>query len=349
MMPIAARPWPLAHGRWPSIEEVWLLMILSFHPIFEGDRNIICAGRDPGADDLAAISEARVAILPQGCRASLYKMARDHCAHVFPNYDAKFRYPGKIGQIHLFRETGVPHPKTETYHSVKDFSPSSRATSHASRITYHESRLTPHASRLTHHISRLTPHASRLTPHASRITHHASRLTSHASRITFPFVFKFDWGGEGENVFLISSARELEEVLGKAISFEKTGQSGFLIQEYVPSQNRTLRVVIIGDERLSYWRVQPDKAEFCANLAKGAVTDADADPDLQAEARASAKAFCNRTGINLAGFDFLFSNDEVRRPLFLEINYFFGRTGLGGSEKFYELLNRAIGKWIDGR
>ena len=46
-------------------------MIVSFHPLFEADKNIICAGREPGADDLAAIKAAEAVILPQGCRQSL--------------------------------------------------------------------------------------------------------------------------------------------------------------------------------------------------------------------------------------------------------------------------------------
>ena len=36
-----------------------------------------------------------------------------------------------------------------------------------------------------------------------------------------------------------------------------------------------------------------------------------------------------------------------KKPLFLEINYFFGRSGLGGSEKYYEILTEQIQKWID--
>jgi ribosomal protein S6--L-glutamate ligase len=60
------------------------------------------------------------------------------------------------------------------------------------------------------------------------------------------------------------------------------------------------------------------------------------------------KAFCSRTGINLAGFDLLFSSrGKSRLPLFLEINYYFGRRGLGGSERFYEILIAEIEKWID--
>jgi len=319
-------------------------MILSFHPIFEGDKNILCAGREPGADDLAAVRAADAVILPQGCKASLYTMARENCANVFPNYDARFEYPGKIGQTRLFRKLNAPHPKTEIY-----------------------------------------------TSHSSLLTSHFSLLISHFS---LPFVFKFDWGGEGDNVFLIRSSEEFETVLQKAAVFESTGQSGFLIQEYIPfqnrelrenvervlnpfyreqkyipsknrdlrenvervsnpfyreqeyipSQNRDLRVAVIGQKMISYWRVQKDTEKFCSNLSKGAVIDRDSDPDLQAKGIDAVRAFCEKTGINLAGFDLLFSHDE---PLFIEINYFFGRQGLGGSERFYDILTQEIGKWIN--
>ena len=86
-------------------------MILSFHPIYLGDQNRLCAGRDPDAADVAAIRQAAAVILPQACRRSLYEAARQHCPRVFPNYAARFAYPGKAGQVRLFQETGVPHPR----------------------------------------------------------------------------------------------------------------------------------------------------------------------------------------------------------------------------------------------
>jgi ribosomal protein S6--L-glutamate ligase len=36
------------------------------------------------------------------------------------------------------------------------------------------------------------------------------------------------------------------------------------------------------------------------------------------------------------------------QPLFLEINYFFGRAGLGGSERFYDMLQTEIDNWLAG-
>ncbi len=85
-------------------------MIVSFHPLFEGDKNIICAGRQPDRKDLAAIRAADAVILSQGCYRSLYEMARENCRHVFPNYDARFEFPGKINQIKLFRRAKVAYP-----------------------------------------------------------------------------------------------------------------------------------------------------------------------------------------------------------------------------------------------
>ena len=274
-------------------------MILSFHPCFEADKNLLCAGREPNVDDLAAIKAADAVILPQGCYQSLYEMAHNNCGHVFPNFDSRFKYAGKIGQARLFREKNVPHPRTETHLNLDAF---------ARHYGYFPAK----------------------------------------PAFSFPFVFKFDWGGEGHQVYLVKSAPEFENILQIAGNFEDSGHKGFIIQEYIPSNNRSLRVVVIGQTVISYWRVQSNNQSFCTNLAKGAVIDTDADPDLQEMAVKSVKTFCSRTGINLAGFDLLFSSGaKVKTPLFLEINYFFGRQGLGGSEKFYDILIKEIMKWIE--
>ena len=251
-------------------------MILSFHPCFEADKNLLCAGREPDADDLAAIKAANAVILPQGCYRSLYEIAHNNCRYVFPNFDVRFKYAGKIGQARLFQQKNVPYPRTETHLNVDAF-----------------------------------------------VGHYGGFSAQPA--FDFPFVLKFDWGGEGYQVYLIHSA-----------------------SEFISSNIRSLRVVVIGQTVISYWRVQSNNQSFYSNLAKGAVIDTDADPDLQEMAVKSVKAFCSRTGINLAGFDLLFSSQRKNRtPLFLEINYYFGRRGLGGSERFYEILTTEITKWID--
>ena len=87
-------------------------MILSYHPCYEADRNRLCAGREPDEKDLSAIRDADAVVLPQGCREALYHMARQNSPHVFPDYDARFQYPGKTGQAKLFQALDVPHPRT---------------------------------------------------------------------------------------------------------------------------------------------------------------------------------------------------------------------------------------------
>jgi ribosomal protein S6--L-glutamate ligase len=273
-------------------------MIVSFHPLFEADKNIICAGREPNAGDLTAIKAARAVILPQGCRRSLYEMARKNCDHVFPNYKARFDFPGKIGQIRLFRETNTSHPQTELYPSVADFS-----RSHGKDPVE--------------------------IPFA------------------LPYVFKFDWGGEGETVYLIKTPPDLKEILDKAARFEHSGQKGFLLQQYVPAAGKTLRVIIIGETMISYWRIQTNSDEFMSSVSRGAHIDPTSQPELQNDARALVYDFCRKTGINLAGFDIIFSSEgQTMQPLLLEINYFFGRKGLGGSQAYYKILKREIHNWL---
>lgn len=274
-------------------------MILSYHPCFEADKNRLCAGREPGAGDLAAIREADAVILPQGCCESLYRMARSNCKHVFPNFDAKFYYKGKIGQIQLFQKINAAHPKTETYPNMDAF-----------YMQYGDFPEKP--------------------------------------ILDYPFVFKFDWGGDGDHVYLIQSVENFLKMLQTANKYENSGQKGFIIQEYIPANNRSLRVVVIGRTIVSYWRIQRDTGHFLSSVAKGAVIDYDTDQDLQKKAIKSVKDLCRQTRINLAGFDILFSSrTKIKTPLFLELNYFFGRRGLGGSEKFYDILTKEIMKWIE--
>jgi len=276
-------------------------MIVSFHPLFEADKNIICAGRQPNQEDLAAIRAADAVILSQGCCQALYEMARENCPHVFPNYDARFKYPGKINQIKLFRKVKVAHPASEIFSTVASF-----------QKQYHK------------------------------------ELTKLSFK--FPLVFKLDWGGEGETVYLISSADDLQKTLKQAAEYEKSGQAGFILQKYIPSKGRTLRVVILGQRVISYWRIQENNDGFYSNLSKGAVIDSEAEPGLQQKAVALIKYLCQKSGIDLAGFDVIFSSEnDDPDPILLEINYFFGRKGLGGSENYYQILLAEIRNWLTRR
>ena len=274
-------------------------MVLSFHPNIVARRNILCAGRLPNDEDRSAICQACAVIVPQGCSETLYRMCRKNCSHIFPNYDARFDFPGKLGQARLFQKAGAPFPRTYPFETVS---------------LYHEYLGT----------------------------------NAHGGPLGFPSVFKSDWGGEGDEVFLLKTPKALEEALARARRLEESGQKGFSLQEYVPCGGRSLRVVVIGEEFLSYWRVQPDPSQFVTSLKVGAIIDHEADPRLQEAGVAAVSDFCAKTGINLAGFDLLFSqNEKEARPFFLEINYFFGRRGLGGSLRYYDLVDRAVGAWLN--
>ena len=269
-------------------------MILSFHPCIEGDQNIICAGREAGNNDLAAIQKAAAVILPQGCRPALYHMARQNCPLVFPNYDARFAYPGKNGQINLFNTHEAPIPKTRCFASLADYA-----------------------------------------IHPNPI-----------DGFMFPFVFKFDWGGDGDYVLLLEDPGDLSTAIDRARRYEKSGQFGFLIQRLVPAGNRSLRVVVINQKYISYWRVA-DTDGFYSNLSKGSSIDRYSDPQLQAAGVEQTKILCRRTGIDLAGVDLLFDHTQSEPvPYFIEINFFFGRKGLGGSQAYYDLLETEISNWL---
>jgi len=274
-------------------------MILSFHPLYEGNQHRLCAGRDPDTEDRAAMRRAAAVILPQGCRESLYRAAKRCCGQVFPNYDARFAYPGKIGQSRLFQQAEVPHPRSFCYPDTKAY---------------------------------FREHPAGGSPAG------------------LPAVVKLDWGGEGQGVFPINRDADLAAVLKRLQTYETTGQSGFIIQEWIPTDARSLRVVVTGRAFFSYWRVMPDDHSSVANLACGGAIDRSSDAHLMTAAEKATAAFCHKTGINLAGFDFLFCTDparaDPRTPLFLEINYFFGRRGLCGSEAYYQRLFQAIEDWL---
>ena len=273
-------------------------MILSYHPCYEADRNMLCAGREPDEKDLSAIRAADAVVLPQGCREALYRMARQNCPHVFPDYDARFHYPGKTGQTKLFQALDAPHPRTWVFDDLKQFQNCGEVVANAG----------------------------------------------------FPIVFKLDWGGEGDTVFLIRSNNDLALAMSTASAYEQSGQRGFIIQTAVLGSKRTLRVAVIGKTRVAYWRIQDNPSIFGTSLAKGARIDTEADPNLRRKAMALTRSFCQQTRINLAGFDFIFdesgSAKKAPQPLFLEINYFFGRTGLGGSARFYTMLQAEINNWL---
>jgi len=263
-------------------------VVLSLHPVIQGDENRIIAGRDPGDDDIAAMKRAEAVIVSQGVTEEVYKIAVARCRHVFPNYDARFAYPGKDGQARLFTDINIPHPQTVTF-----------------------------------------DHMGALSESKPR------------GRLSYPFVIKHTEGGEGRSVFLVDSRESLSRLaLGLGDAY-----GPIVAQEYVPTGGRDLRVVTMFDRMYAYWRVQRRTGEFRTNLSAGAEADWTSDPDLMARGKELAELFSRRSGANLVAMDVLFPLNRAN-PLALEVNYFFGRQGFGGSAEFYNLLKQAVQRWL---
>lgn len=245
----------------------------------------------PGKDDLKAMDRADAVILPQGCRKELYLQARERCRHVFPDYEVRFRYPGKTGQARLFNELLATCPEQMVLEGTPDH--------FLDRIPY-----------------------------------------------PYPFVLKGAWGGEGNSVILISNSGEFAVNRDRIGSWLENG--GCLVQQYIPAGGRSLRVVVVGERFYPYWRINL-RGGFYSNLSRGAVICSNSWKRLQSKAIEELHPFCRTTGINLAGFDFLFSAEEKDpRPLFLEINYCFRTRGLGGPDFFLRLLEKGVREWLAG-
>lgn len=268
--------------------------VLSMHPVIDGDvfywdRTVL------DQPFFHEIRSAAAIILPQTVARELYCLCTKMCPAVFPNYDLRFQWEGKMGDVMAFWAYDLKHPRTMAFPKVETL------------LGEH-----PH---MGHKVPELFP---------------------------YPFVLKGTHGGEGRRVWLIENREEFDVKLQKLLHLELQGSSGFVIQEFVEGLDRDLRVVIIGDRIYSYWRTAP---VFRHNIAQGGEIDAESDPELQAVGRQKVRQFCRRAGINLAAFDLVFPSGE-REPLFLEINYTFGRRGLGGSEIFYTLLQKAVDRWL---
>ena len=163
----------------------------------------------------------------------------------------------------------------------------------------------------------------------------------------FPFLVKGNYGGEGRMVYRIHSEQEMQNILNQLKAMESSGTRGFIAQQWIDHGGRDVRVVVLHDRLISYWRVQKDPQQFLTNLSAGGTIDLCSDHHLLEKCEDIVHHFCKQTGINLAGIDLMFDkNDESQKPLFLEINYWFGRKFFGSSEVYYAELKRAVKRWL---
>ncbi|MBW2217674.1 MAG: hypothetical protein JRF34_10870 [Deltaproteobacteria bacterium] len=272
-------------------------MILSFHPCFDADFNVVLGSRRLNGEDFDLIEQAEAVIMPQGRPQDIYEACSRADLRLFPNYDVRFRYPGKIGQSLLFEDLGLSHPETLRWSTVEEF-----------KEAYSGNETFPHA---------------------------------------LPFLIKDDKSHEADGVFFVEDKGVLNEALNFLSRRERSGLPGFVTQAYIPSEGNVLRAVIIGKKIITYWKRPKESGQIITTISRGALVDREWRPDLQEKGNTAARVLAGKTGIDLAAVDFVFAMAEIEpEPLFLEINYYFGRRGLGGSENYYQLLYEAVRAWL---
>jgi ribosomal protein S6--L-glutamate ligase len=272
-------------------------MILSFHPCFDADSNIILGSRRLNGEDLDLIGQAEAVIMPQGRPQDIYEACSRVDLRLFPNYDVRFRYPGKIGQSLLFEDLGLSHPETLRWSTVEEFKEACPG--------------------------------------------------NEAFPLALPFLIKDDKSHEAEGVFFVEDGSALSTALNFLAQRGRSGLPGFVTQAYIPSDGNVLRAVIIGKKIITYWKRPKEPGQVITTISRGARVDHEWRPDLQEKGTAATRVLAGKTGIDLAAVDFIFAVAETEpEPLFLEINYYFGRRGLGGSENYYQLLYEAVRAWL---
>jgi ribosomal protein S6--L-glutamate ligase len=162
-----------------------------------------------------------------------------------------------------------------------------------------------------------------------------------------PFLIKDDRTHEAECVHLVKDRHSLSEAYSSLELRERSGTSGFITQDYVPTDGNVLRVVIIGKTMITYWKRPGRPGQVITTISRGAIIDHHWRPELQAKAEAQARFLSKKTRINVAAIDLVFDlSDKRPDALFLEINYYFGRRGLGGTENYYRLFYQAVQDWL---
>ncbi len=189
----------------------------------------------------------------------------------------------------------------------------------------------------------ITEQPSRRLPFLSKKTYPGPELFPH----NLPFLIKDDKSHEAEGVYFVEDRSSLSEALDYLTLRERSGMPGFVTQEFVPSGGNVLRAVIIGKRVITYWKRPNKPGQVITTISRDAIIDSEWKPDLQEKGKEQAHVLTEKTGINLAAVDFVFPLSLKRpAPSFLEINYYFGRRGLGGTENYYRLLYQAVQDWL---
>ncbi|MBI4798616.1 MAG: hypothetical protein HY794_07770 [Desulfarculus sp.] len=167
-----------------------------------------------------------------------------------------------------------------------------------------------------------------------------------AAGIEAPLVAKGAGGGQGRNVFLVNTPQELPGLAGHLETHCFQGPSGLVLQERVAIPGRDARVVVVGNEVDSFWRLAPNKEAFFTSLSQGGIIDRSRWPEQMAQAVALVRRLQGLAGLDMAGVDVLVPENSP--PLLLEINFYFGRNAHGGTAGLRRVHLRAARQWLAG-
>ncbi len=152
----------------------------------------------------------------------------------------------------------------------------------------------------------------------------------------YPFVMKGDSGGGGVSVFPVHDHKDLQRGCAKLKRNEPA-----LVQRWIQHGGRDLRVVVYGDRAFSYFRV--GDGSFYNNVCRGGRLDHRSHEAMQQRGRLAVLKLCGKASIHVAGFDLMFPDEGP--PVFVEINFHFGRKGLGGTGQHRRHMGEAIQRW----
>lgn len=135
-------------------------------------------------------------------------------------------------------------------------------------------------------------------------------LNDVAERLGFPMVVKECFGSFGQQVYLVKDLEELKDLL------QKTGSKPVLFQQYIAaSSGRDIRLQVVGDQVIASMYRHSENGDFRANVTIGGKIK-EYMPTM--EQRELALDCCKRIGLDFAGVDILFGeNDE---PIVCEVN-----------------------------
>ncbi len=131
-----------------------------------------------------------------------------------------------------------------------------------------------------------------------------------AEVLGFPMVIKECFGSFGAQVYLVNNPEEAEEKVKQLAGVP------FLMQEFISSSaGRDVRLQVVGERVVAAMLRQSHSGDFRANITAGG-TMAPWTPTQQQEKLAIS--VCRLLGLDFAGVDFLFGEDEA--PVLCEVN-----------------------------